>query len=518
MKRIFYLLALTACLACDDLLDVKPENAVTYTNFFETEKDLNQTNAELYARLREIYFLFSGSNPHIIMGLRYDAQNAYDEYPEELKSLLPQAFKAQGGLSWAYHYGAIFQANLILDNLFRATSVASDRVDHYAGHAHFVKGLVYYEIARRWGDAPVPTTSRAIETLGRLPAAAVLDTAEANARKALALLLPHDVSVDYKGAPTGKVYAHKGAAAALLAHIHAWRGGCFNDMEAYREAERYCSMILDGEVGFFQLEPDPEAVCVNKGAGGRLTTESLFELVNNPLDFGGGFTTGRYHAGIGFHMGSTYSYGAFPFNPLPDQESENRYYNYYLLSNETVKEIWGEEDARREAYFHDFAGMEAMPAEVTGGYAYPYFWREAVLDPYWGELVNLEGNRLFWRLADLILLRAEARCRAGLPGAEEDLNRVRDRAGADRYPAARDTGGLQMAIFREREKELFFDGERYYDIVRNGYYRLPGMISPAFEQLTEADVAGGALHVPVADEVFERNAKMRRNPFWLSRW
>ncbi|MDR2414595.1 MAG: RagB/SusD family nutrient uptake outer membrane protein [Odoribacteraceae bacterium] len=515
MKKIIYCIAWTACIACNDLLDVKPENAVTYTNFFQTEKDLGQANAELYARLREIYFVYSRANPHDIIGLRYDAQNAYSAYPDELKNLLPQAFKEQGGLSWSYHYAAIFQANLILDNLHRATDVPDERIAFYAGHAHFVKGLAYHEIARRWGDAPVPTTTRSIETLGRSPAAEVIDTARTNALKAFVLLKPYEEQVDHRGEPTYKYYGHRAAAAALLANIHAWNAGRTGNMEEYKETDRYCSMIINGELGSFRMEEDPEAVCLNKGTT-YPSSESLFELVNYPLDFNGGFTTGHYHVGIGFHMGDTYSWGAFPFNPLDDQEEQNQYFNYYLLANASVKEIWGANDKRRQAYFYNFDYYNEKWGD--DGYAFPYFWREVVVDPAWNEIVNLLGNRIFWRLADLRLLRAEARCRAGLPGAEEDLNAVRTRANADLYPAAGDAEGLQMAIFREREKELFFDGERYYDIIRNGYYRLPGMISEAFERLSDADVQGGALHVPVSDEVFESNTRMRRNPFWLSRW
>ena len=495
---------------------MKPENAVTYTNFFQTEKDFGQANAELYARLREIYFTYSRQNPHDVIGLRYDAQNAYGVYPDELKSLLPQAFKEQGALSWSIHYAAIFQANLILDNLYRAVDVPDGRLDFYAGHAHFVKGLVYYEIARRWGDAPVPTTTKEIQTLGRTPAVELLDTARANARKAFDLLNPYREQVDHRGVPTYKLYGHKAAAAALLANIHAWRAGRFGLTADYEETNRYCSMIINGELGDFRLEDSPEEVCVNKGADGLLSNESVFELVNLAADFNGGFTTGHYHIGIGYHMGDTYSYGAFPFNPLEDQEEQNKYFNYYLLNNATVKAIWDADDKRRQAYFYKFDFYNAKWGDDEP--AYPYFWRQVVVDPSWNEIVNLLGNRIFWRLADLYLLRAEARCRANLPGAADDLNIVRNRANAAPYPAPGDNQGLQMAIFREREKELFFDGERYYDIIRNGYYRLPGMISEAFEQLTDDDVQGGALYVPVSDDVFTNNTKMRRNPFWLSRW
>ena len=167
-----------------------------------------------------------------------------------------------------------------------------------------------------------------------------------------------------------------------------------------------------------------------------------------------------------------------------------------------------------------FDEMAEADNEVTGGYAYPYFWRKPLLDAAWvpAEMINVDGNKIFWRLAEIYLLRAEARCRANLPGAEDDLNYVRNRAHAKIYPADTDTEGLQMAIFREREREMFFDGERYYDIVRNGYYNFPGMISETFEKLSEQDVKDGALYVPIMDTEMQRNTLMRQNPYWLARW
>ena len=65
---------------------------------------------------------------------------------------------------------------------------------------------------------------------------------------------------------------------------------------------------------------------------------------------------------------------------------------------------------------------------------------------------------------------------------------------------------------------MFFDGERYYDIVRNGYYNFPGMISETFEKLSEQDVKDGALYVPIMETEMQRNTLMRQNPYWLARW
>lgn len=513
MKKLLYVIyGLLLCTSCNNILDVQPENAVTYKNFFQNEDDVHSVYVQMYANLRDVYYGFFTMQPQDKIGLRYDAKNTSPyEYEEELKHLSVSAFKSLL-ISWRAYYDAIFQANFMSDNLYRA-HLSKDRENFYVGHANFVKGLMYYEIARRWGNAPIPIDSESSEALGRSEASVVLDTAAANALRAYNLLAKYDEAVDVNGKTVSKYYAHKGAAAALLANIYAWKGGIFNDMDAYKEAEKYCTLIIENKVGVYKLEDTPEDVCLHKS----MSCESVFELLNLNEDFETGLTTGRYHTGINFHIGENYGYGGYPLNPN-SVVGNNQIYSLYLLKNETVKEIWGEEDLRRQAYFWNFDQMCEENVDITGGYAYPYFWRTPLIDPSWNEMVNVVGNRMFWRLAEIYLLRAEARCRAGLAGAESDLNAVRNRAHANTYPSVKDTEGLQMAIFREREKELFFDGERYFDIVRNGYWRLPEMISSTFAALTDEDVRNGALYLPIPDSEMTRNNKMRRNPYWLAKW
>lgn len=515
MKKLLYIFyGLLLCSSCSNLLDVQPENSVTYKNFFQDEKDVNSVYVQMYAKLRDVYYNYYTMQPLDKIGLRYDVSNASNyEYVEELKALLVNAFK-ETMISWTDYYNVIFQANLILDNMYRA-NLSKDREDFYRGHVYFVKGLMYYEIARRWGNAPITKNSESGETLARSEASVVLDTAASNALRAYNLLAKCGESQDVNGKVVGKYYAHKGAAAALLANIYAWKGGLFNDMNAYKEAEKYCSLIIDQKVGVFTLEGTPEDVCLHK----EMSCESIFELLNNPKDFGSGSTAGRFHTGINFHSGANDwpgNTGGYPLNPN-SSIIDNKDKNLYLLKNETVKAIWGEEDLRREAYFWKFDEMCEESTNVTGGYAYPFFWREVYVD-YEGYMENVAGNRIFWRLAEIYLLRAEARCRAGLAGAEDDLNEVRKRAHANAYPSANDTEDLQMTIFREREKELFFDGERYFDIIRNGYWKLPEMISPEYAKLTDKDIEGGALYLPIPDTEMKRNNKMRRNPYWLAKW
>ncbi len=125
----------------------------------------------------------------------------------------------------------------------------------------------------------------------------------------------------------------------------------------------------------------------------------------------------------------------------------------------------------------------------------------------------MDVNRIVWRLADIFLLRAECRVRLGKADAVEDLNKIRKRAGIADYSASE--GDLRYAIFKERTRELIFEGQRYYDVVRNGYWKTE--LGPAFALLTEEDIKDGALYLPVGWGAFNLNELMRQNTYWLKK-
>ena len=133
-------------------------------------------------------------------------------------------------------------------------------------------------------------------------------------------------------------------------------------------------------------------------------------------------------------------------------------------------------DLRRDAYFYKVDSMQYKVDEsITGGYAYPWKYRVARFSTSgWetGMFINYDQNKVWFRLADIILLRAEARVRLGNNlGAIEDLNAIRSRAKAKLYDASEYNGDLRYAIFKEREKELLMENWRWYDVLRNGYYK-----------------------------------------------
>ncbi len=86
---------------------------------------------------------------------------------------------------------------------------------------------------------------------------------------------------------------------------------------------------------------------------------------------------------------------------------------------------------------------------------------------------NNQANVYFalYRLADLILLRAEAaNCTGDTTMAINLVNQVHTRAGLPAWTTSQlvDSTTISQAILRERQWELFAEGKRWFDLVRNG--------------------------------------------------
>jgi len=488
-------------IACDSALDIEPETKTTYTNYFKGEKDVA---ALLYNINYTLFHLLVGEDfLHQIVAIEVDRIENPDYL--DIKNLVPA--KYNNGVSWTSYYSIIYSANVILDNAYRFTDIDVERLEYYKRQACFVKGYCYFQLARLWGDAPIVPNSTIVTAFPREKVTKVLEEAIRNAEIALELPKFEDL-VDENGSKvTAKQYGSKGAAAALLAHIYAWRGGLLGDNKDWERAEKYCSMIINGEVGYYELAANPEEVCTQVMR--RNSREGIFEAEYYIQD--DQFFSVRPYIVFDLYLGYPIIDGELPTN----QKS-------FEINITTVKEMYGEGDRRLNSYFFKIDSVykndkgETIPIKKAFLYKwrYPVYEYNMFSEKY--EFKVQDVNRVIWRLADIMLLRAECRARLGAANAVDDLNVIRERAYGNRdhdYRASE--GNLRYMIFKEREKELLFEGHRYNDVIRNGYWKTE--LTSAFTNMTEQEFNLGAQYYPVASKAFYHNDLMRQNEYWLSK-
>ena len=201
--------------------------------------------------------------------------------------------------------------------------------------------------------------------------------------------------------------------------------------------------------------------------------------------------------------------------------NKNRDYNRILVT--TVESIYPEEnDLRRQEFWYDLGNVKYTMdnQEFVSLYAFINKWRDyhyqtnaEILGGQGKVVVATDCDYVFWRLADVVLLRAECRARLQKATAKDDLDRIRKRAGLEAYAGSTAPEALREEIFNERRRELFGEGQYYFDIVRNGYYR--EKLYGKFKDLTDAYSRIGEIYTWISADAFEKNTLMTQNTYWL---
>lgn len=498
-------LLLLSATGCKKMLDISPENSLTFKNALQTQKDLESA--------------LGAAGQYVVQmsSWNFGMQPQKGEYADELQYYMPERMLSPEYIpfdNWDHIYKIIAQSNIVL-HFINQIEMPQARADYYTGQAYFYKALAYFELIRKFGDVVLVEHEVDIEPRGKSPWPVVADHAIDLAEKAAVLLPDWSDIKDHQGmAPKYKSNPSKGAANALLANLCAWKAGGkyfagnhqYNEEELWRKAEAACSEIITSPS--YSLVATPEQVCTEVLVGN--SRESVYETVfrdlwheRNSFDWMGPFTLGDLYI----------SYPVMP-NRGPDEIQNAQ----FRIHHTTVSNMFPGNDSRKNSWFYDFETMAdpSMDA-ITGGYAYPYKFREIMVSTEgWtaGQFMNFNMNRVWWRLADIYLLRAECRARLGKNSeAISDINVVRSRANAALYNPSEYGGDLRYAVFKEREKELLMEGHRYYDIIRNGYARTE--LEGGFQTASDQDFTDGAFFVLIHQSEFARNPLMRQNRYWL---
>lgn len=496
--------------SCNDWLDLHPETATTLTGYFKNENELESWMYSVFIE-QKLAWAISYPSQHEYTGLLCSDGGAYEGY----RRLDPLTCLSKTR-SWGWNYNMIYFSDVLIENRFRFKNVTDERADFWVAQANFAKAFAYFDLARRWGDAPIPKSSESQDPEPKQPVEKVLAKAIECAEAALILPKHEDLRDSYGAKVTSKQFASLGTVNTLLAHIYAWMGGLYGDEEYWRKAEAAASLVIDGKAGNYDLEKTIPLMLANCQGGVRNSVETIFDIELNSIDedYTGLNDFSMHYPGM---MLINYPYLATDPHQIENDASAMK------ITVERVKEVYSDSrDARRGAYWYRLGEVKYWDAaasdSVVSEYAFLDKWHETVYqdnkeeqDNYTG-VMYMEGNRVVWRLADLILLRAECRARLGMATAKDDLDRVRLRAGLREYSGSTNPETLRREIFRERERELFGEGHRYFDVVRNGYFREE--FDGNYKTLTDEDVKNGALYLPIPAGADNKNPYMKENTYW----
>ncbi len=473
------------------MLETTPEVSVNINNYWQNEQEV-----ESFANSMHLYFRSAYSNIPWVFG-ETRAQST-DGMSNWLWKYVYENELDYGYLSysWSSYYKVIACANTILDNYHRA-GMSTERNNYYVGMARFVRAYTYFFITKIWGEAPLVTSSTDVSERGKATIDELRDFLLADAEAAAELLPEYSqltwadgTSVDTKQMPS------KGAAYALLAHAYAWFGSLDNNNEMLQKSVAAATKVIDNTE--YSLASDIESVCEDVMLGN--SSEGVLEIE-------GRANSDDQLTSYAFLATLCTGYPIIPKKNIGDIANWDMY-NTILASS--VKDLFSDiNDERRSEYFYELDAMSEL--SESKGRAYLQKWRHVVVaTDGTGDFATFEDNVILFRLADIILLRAEIYNRLGnSTDAIVDLNTIRTRAKANTYDASE--GDLKLVILEERYKELYLENCRFFDLVRNGELR--NMVE-SFKDITDQNIEDGALYWPISEGAFTNNSKMRQNIYW----
>lgn len=507
-RRLLLLFIVFVWVGCEEQLTIIPENSTTFGNI-TSEKDIESLLKGTGQKVRD---MIDGTPSILLSKGKYVDEINY--WYIALRTLDPS--DVPNG-QWGTMYNLIASANNVLDWVDQI-DMSKERNKYYKGQCYFYIALAYHELIHYFGDCVLKKSEMEIDPVGKSPWTQVADYAIEMAEQAVEFLPELDKIRDTNGnSPRYKSAPCKGAANALLAQLCAWKAGGkyfaqpeerdYDERKLWERAEQACSDIINSPN--YELAATPEDVCTKVLV--ENSRESLFETVFR--NYWNETLWGRAN------QSECKGYVQWPVRPHTSAEDiKNSVFRIYAS---TVRKMFPGNDTRKYAYFYDFENMASSEKlSITGGFAYPYKVRDIYVSTSGddaGEFKDFNINKIWWRLADIYLLRAECRVRLGgdkIEGAIADLNKVRERANAELYDPTEYNGDLQYTIFKEREKELLMEGYRYFDIIRNGYVRTE--LEGGFKTVSDQDLIDGVLFIAInpLSTTFDNNPLMRQNAYW----
>ena len=180
--RKLYILLIIAFLAgaCEDWIEMTPENSVTFDNAFETEKDVESA---LFATEQNVRFELTtwGCWQPWMRGEFSDYRSVTS------RDLLTDPNLMYYTQSWSANYRVIVSANVALPYLDQV-KMKDERRDFYRGEIAFFKAFAYLDLIRRFGDCVLLKDEVVLDPIGKTTWPKVADYAIEQAKEAVRLL------------------------------------------------------------------------------------------------------------------------------------------------------------------------------------------------------------------------------------------------------------------------------------------------------------------------------------------
>lgn len=470
MKKIFLAaIAIAFFAACSkSFLERSPIDEQTEESFYKTPEQALQALVSVYNQLE----IGDYDNIHLVSEIASDDCFGGGG-TSDLVWKQWDRFEASSNMNltlWQKYYTGIYRANVLLSKIDNV-SWGSDSTlkTQYTAEARFLRAYFYFDLVRLFGNIPM-TTKPLIPSELNMPQSdpSVVYAQIAEDLKYAADNLPATPYGSISSANYGRV--NKWAAASLIGRVFLYYTGYYsqNDLAGVitkAQAVTYLDNVINnGGYGLvdtfanlwqsaltrFVGEDNKETVWsikfTYKGLGNwdqhngnRMQVD--IAIRNQVLD--------PYYKGWGAGTVNSSLWNAY------DNNDTRRGAGIISIQNENLTAYAQGDQAQYTGYFwKKYTPMNAGNAVEMGG--------DFQIDNYYDDVVI--------RYSDVLLMAAELNLDGNLAKAQDYYNKVRDRAFLStsyRKTLTADAAGKTL-IMNERRLELALEGQRYWDLLRQG--------------------------------------------------
>jgi len=568
-------IALGAVLAmtcsCEDFLTIYPTDKVVLENYWKTKTDVENVVANSYRMMVQSAF----THRLLVWGeLRGDnvVEGVYEGKHTDVKNIMEANLLPQNGYNdWSQFYAIINNCNIVLKF---APQVMEEDPDYTQGDLNVTRGemlalraLCHFYLVRAFRDIPLLKEAMVDDDqeLYQKQATPIeaLDFILEDLYEAEGLVM---ASGNYPNMADNKGRITKDAVRAITADVLLWRAafGQYaakgNDQgvkQYYTECIAFCDSVLNNRMKYLKEYENENKVSYTAGradekypillqplsnANARYLDypyyevfymrnnlrESIFELQHSSIDQAGANFEVPYFYGSGFAAG-----------PLSAPR--------YMAEKGTSDNLYADTDFRRVSYIQQSEGEKDQYPIIKYGYSSA----SGTIDkPAYGAANSIgtdgDGNPYFisqvnwimYRVTDVMLMKAEALALRNdtLARGSKDLNESFDLVKAVYYRSnpykvtsadsitysAGSAESLQELVLEERQRELAFEGKRWFDLVRKALRdgetgpMLDILINHKYETNQKAIrskmSAMDCLFFPISEREIKTNPLLKQNP------
>ena len=514
---------------CTDFLTIYPNDRIVGSEFWKKKSDVEQMvdgcyNSMIAYDIQERAIMWGAYRSDELVKFSSYNDNTLDNI--SAVNLLP----TNRYNTWGAFYKVINNCNIVLNH---AADVLEEDPEFTQGDYEVVRAqmlalrsLCYFYLVRAFRDVPYTTHSyevdSEVELLPQSSPAEVLQYCIDDLQEALRTIMRSGAygENDWRN----KGYMTRDAVNALLADIYLWRAAMTHNSSDYQQAITYCNAVIDAKHQYYEehkimsttkddediyhLIDGDEAMYEIFGSSGN-SRESILEWqyinednVNTALE--------NYYYRSGESSNNSIFMASNLFNQYETNADTERGTKFYRSKNDyrfwnNVYEANNEEMQQMSIRKMVDLSRASFSSSTTQGVS-----KETNRDyKQYGQ------NWIVYRLTDVMLMKAEALVEIAandsdavvlkqafdLVQAVNKRSMMRNATDTLKFENYKTKDNFELLVMNERERELCFEGKRWFDLLRFCYRHMEGVnANVLLADMTE----GPKLYQPMLDMIVRK--------------